>query len=252
MQNEPRYSPDGKRIAFDSLRSGQWSVWMADADGTNPVQLSRGGAAGYPSWSPDSQKIAFHVENSSGLWELYVIDIHEQTAHRLKTNVEEASNPVWSRDGKWIYFRGYQNKSRQIYRCPAEGGEAELILEMADLTDTEVESLDGTALYFANDDGALFKVSPIRANATATVMPGVANIAWNVPWTIDANGIYFVPQDNLRSLRFYDFETKKTRELFRAERNFGEGITISPDGRYLLFSRIDANNSDIMVARGFR
>jgi Tol biopolymer transport system component/DNA-binding winged helix-turn-helix (wHTH) protein len=252
MQNEPHYSPDGKHIAFDSARSGEWSVWMADPDGSNPIQLSQGGAAGYPTWSPDSQKIVFQMGQSDGHLGLYVIGIGEKVAHRLKVNVDEAAAPVWSHDGKWIYFRGFQRKSRQIYRTPAEGGEVSLVLEMLDLTAAEVESPDGKALYFMNDDGTMLTAPTGGTNVEAAHVAGMPRLAYGSPWTVVANGIYFVPLDTARSLWFYDFETKKTREVFHIARNFSEGISLSPDGRYLIYSQIDENNSDIMLARNFR
>ena len=106
QQNCSQYSPDGKHVAFDSARSGTWSVWVADADGGNPVQISHEGPAGFPRWSPDSQKITFDMVGLSGLEDVYTADISDRVAHKLKTNVREAEHPYWSHDGKWIYFRG--------------------------------------------------------------------------------------------------------------------------------------------------
>ena len=57
----PAYSPDGKRIAFSSNRTGVRQVWVADADGANPMALTNftAGVAGSPKWSPDGQTIVF-------------------------------------------------------------------------------------------------------------------------------------------------------------------------------------------------
>ncbi|MGA8037596.1 MAG: hypothetical protein WA823_04840 [Candidatus Acidiferrales bacterium] len=70
----------------------------------------------------------------------------------MKTNVKEAGHPYWSRDGRWIYFRGYQDTSRQIYRCPAEGGDAKLLVETHDLSDVHMESDDGKTLFSRGPD----------------------------------------------------------------------------------------------------
>ena len=40
-EDSPQYSPDGKRVAFSSCRSGSEQVWVCDGDGGNPVQLTR-------------------------------------------------------------------------------------------------------------------------------------------------------------------------------------------------------------------
>jgi len=48
----PQFSPDGKKLAFMSDRSGTMEIWVSDRDGSNPVQLSAVGNAGTPRWSP--------------------------------------------------------------------------------------------------------------------------------------------------------------------------------------------------------
>jgi Tol biopolymer transport system component len=64
VEQYPAYSPDGRRIAFMSERSGTQEIWVCDSDGSKAAQLtSFGGAAIYgPSWSPDSQNIAGQEE----------------------------------------------------------------------------------------------------------------------------------------------------------------------------------------------
>jgi Tol biopolymer transport system component len=58
---QAHYSPDGKRIAFESSRSGNEEIWACNADGSDPVQLTYFGNAwaGAPTWSPDGKEIAF-------------------------------------------------------------------------------------------------------------------------------------------------------------------------------------------------
>src|SRR5262249_1985560 len=60
---EAQFSPDGKRIAFDSNRSGSDEIWVCDSDGSNAVQLTSLGVGntGAPRWSPDGERIVFHT-----------------------------------------------------------------------------------------------------------------------------------------------------------------------------------------------
>jgi hypothetical protein len=80
-------------------------------------------------------------------------------------------------------------------------------------------------------------------------MPKISNEA---QWAVVPDGIYFSPQNNPRSICFYDFTTRHTRQIFRTDKDLAEGMSISPDRRYLLYSQIDESNSDIMLVSNFR
>jgi len=252
QQNCSQYSPDGKHVAFDSARSGTWSVWVADADGGNPVQISHEGPAGFPRWSPDSQKITFDMVGLSGLEDVYTADISDRVAHKLKTNVREAEHPYWSHDGKWIYFRGSEGVGHQLYRCPVGGGDATLLAGSLDLL-TMIESSDGKALYFpsriANSNMMMLALD--RSGATPQEVSGIPKVFLESQWTLVRDGIYFAPQDSPRSICFFDFATRHTREIFKADKDLSDGMSVSPDGRYLLYSQIDESNANIMIANHF-
>jgi len=252
QQNNSQYSPDGKHVVFDSARSGTWSVWVADADGGNLVQISHEGPAGSPRWSPDSQKITFVMTELSGLAGVYTADISDRVAHKLKTNVGKADHPYWSHDGKWIYFRGSEGVGHQLYRCPVEGGDATLLAGSLDLV-TSIESSDGKALYFpsriANPNIMMLALD--HSGATPQEVSGMPKITYFSQWTLVHDGIYFAPHDSPRSICFFDFATRHTREIFKADKDLGDGMSVSPDGRYMLYSQIDQSNANIMIANYF-
>ncbi|HMD07668.1 MAG TPA: winged helix-turn-helix domain-containing protein [Candidatus Acidoferrum sp.] len=252
QQNNSQYSPDGKHVAFDSARSGTWSVWVADADGTNLVQISHEGPAGFPRWSPDSQKITFDMIELSGLAGMYTADISDRVAHKLKTNVGKADHPYWSHDGKWIYFRGSEGVGHQLYRCPVGGGDATLLAGSLDLV-TSIESSDGKVLYFPSRiaNSNIMMLALDHSGATPQEVSGIPKVFNESQWTLVPDGLYFAPQDSPRSICFFDFATRHTREVFKADKDLGDGMSISPDGRYLLYSQIDESNSNIMLVNYF-
>jgi Tol biopolymer transport system component len=120
----PKYSPDGRHIAFASNRGGPPEIWTSDPDGQNVVQLSnlRGLATGSPAWSPDSRKVVFDSRNKTTEGQIradvYIVDIVERTPRKLMTNTPGAFNPSWSHDSNWIYFVGGSNDAagERIYR----------------------------------------------------------------------------------------------------------------------------------------
>ena len=100
-----QYSPDGKRIAFESDRSGVHGIWVSDADGSNAVELfsQAGASCGTPRWSPDGQRIAFDSDPEGNI-DIYVIRASGGKPIRLTTDSADDEAPSWSRDGKWVYF----------------------------------------------------------------------------------------------------------------------------------------------------
>ena len=101
----PKWSPDGKRIAFYSDRDGRYETWSIDAQGSNLQQMTKttGDTFNYPLWSPDGRRLlAVNPKNTS------LFDI----AGALPAGVAETLPPIeaglafyarsWSPDGKWL------------------------------------------------------------------------------------------------------------------------------------------------------
>ncbi len=126
----PRWSPDGSKIAFTSSRSGDYEIWVMNADGSDRQRLTRrSGWDGLPRWSPDGARIVFtgEIRDEEGLanFELFSInsdgsDLRQLTnTMSLKKHGEPASEeaghshhhdtawnsvPTWSPDGSLILF----------------------------------------------------------------------------------------------------------------------------------------------------
>ncbi len=100
--HHPTWSPDGKKIAFDS----GFYIWVVDADGSNLTQLTPHHGA-YPAWSPDGSKIAYsHHEGTKGS-DIWVMNSDGSSQRSLTDSSENDEFPGWSPDGKRIaYGRG--------------------------------------------------------------------------------------------------------------------------------------------------
>jgi len=99
------YSPDGRKIAFQSKRSGNWEVWTCDADGSNCMQITSfdGPQCGTPRWSPDGRWLALD-SRVDGQPEIYVVAADGGKPHRMTDHPSDNVLPSWSHDGLWIYF----------------------------------------------------------------------------------------------------------------------------------------------------
>jgi Tol biopolymer transport system component len=71
-------------------------------------------------------------------------------------------------------------------------------------------------------------------------------------WALSPGGIYFVPAEAPRSIRYFDLASKQTRQIFEADKNLDYGLSVSPDGRWILYSQESDVNSDIMLVDHFR
>jgi Tol biopolymer transport system component/DNA-binding winged helix-turn-helix (wHTH) protein len=252
-QFDAQYSPDGRRIAFASLRSGLQGVWISSDDGNNLVQISNPNyVSGSPQWSPDGNRIAF--DSFSGeKWEIYISEIAERKPRKLITNIPNVTRPRWSRDGKWIYFRAGEPGRVGVYRCPASGGDPIALAKDSDAINPR-ESLDGKTIYFAsNYEGSTLKQVALPAQPdTESEVHGLPRLSDADSWTLSPNGIYFVPAAAPKSLRYFDFATRQIREIFEVDRDFSGNLSVSPDGRWILYSQVGETSGDIMLIDHFQ
>jgi dipeptidyl aminopeptidase/acylaminoacyl peptidase len=98
---------------------------------------------------------------------------------------------------------------------------------------------------------ALYAVS-LRKLGTKVALKEIPMIHHAAFWTIVPGGIYFVPADAPKSIRYFDFRAKRVRQIFESDKRFWYGLSVSPDGRYILYSKVDEENQDIMLADKFR
>jgi Tol biopolymer transport system component/DNA-binding winged helix-turn-helix (wHTH) protein len=252
-----QYSPDGKRIAFQSLRSGVLGVWISNEDGSDLVEISNPTQpSGSPQWSPDGDKIAFD-SLSQNRWEIYVVDIAERKPRKLVTNISNVIKPHWSRNGKSIYFRSNQPGRAGLYRCPSSGGDAVALSKDIDGFSPQ-ESFDGKAAYFAirGVNSTLKHVTlpgqPGTESITESIVDGLPRLSNYSLWTLSPGGIYFVPAEAPRSVRYLDSATRQSRTIFEVDKDFARYLSLSPDGRWMLYSQIDGANGDIMIVDHFR
>ena len=93
----PVFSPDGRRVAFASDRSGNWDLYIMSVNGGQPMQVtSDSGQELHPSWSPDGTKIVYsRLSNQSGRWEVWISSLEENGKQQF---LGYGLFPEWSPD----------------------------------------------------------------------------------------------------------------------------------------------------------
>jgi Tol biopolymer transport system component len=124
----PAWSPDGRRIAFQSNRTGDHEIFVMNADGSGVVQLTDSdGIDAHPSWSPDGSKIVFasartgDMYASAGKMQIYVMDADGQHQARLTNNRVNDFAPEWSPDGQRIAFLSDRDGMPEVYVMRPDG-----------------------------------------------------------------------------------------------------------------------------------
>ena len=114
-EQQPRFSPDGKRIAFVSDRGGGDNVWLMNADGSDKRQLTKEDfrLLNQPSWSPDGRFIVakkhFTTARSLGTGEMWLYHVSGgggvQLVKRASEELQkELGEPIYAADGKSVFF----------------------------------------------------------------------------------------------------------------------------------------------------
>ena len=113
---------DGK-IAFTSLREGYFDVWIMNADGSDPVNLTQGRHCASPAWSPDGTKIAyigdiFNYDQDTGEaqfgGEIWLMDADGGNPQQLTDDSVHKTSLWWSEDGRSIYYTVPERDDRWI------------------------------------------------------------------------------------------------------------------------------------------
>jgi len=126
-------SSDGKYLFFqESETPTGFDIWLMDLSSEFQTQKLLGSSANelHPSISPDSQWLAY-ASDETGQWEVYVRPFPE-SARKIRISTEGGWEPIWSPDGKKIYFRNLNGTSIfevQFDSDKAEAGKPEILIE---------------------------------------------------------------------------------------------------------------------------
>lgn len=164
---EPRFSPDGTRIAFASNRAGNWDIWIMSVNGGMPVRVTQSSADEiHPSWSPDGTKLVYcSMPEQGGQWELWIADAIGGTSRRF---IGYGLFPDWSPVADEIVYQRARERGGHwfsIWKMQLVDGEPRYPTELA------ASATQAMILPRWNRDGTQITFATTAVDPDATVVP---------------------------------------------------------------------------------
>jgi dipeptidyl aminopeptidase/acylaminoacyl peptidase len=242
------FSPDGRRVAFSSGRSGDQEIWTSDPDGANAVQLTFMHAVdtNCPRWSPDGQLIAFS-STGKGEFDIYTVPAGGGKPRQLTSHPAIDLCPAFSRDGKSIYFASTRSGDYRIWKMPASGGDA--VQVTPNQGGVALESADGSLYYNpVSVIGSVWRLPPSGGQPVKVV----DGIVW-FNWYLLGAGLYYIDRaGDDAQLHYLDTVSGKSMIVAHNLGDVGAGLGVSPDGKTILYNRLDSSANDLMLVENFR
>lgn len=230
----PRFSPDGRRIAFTSDRGGGDNIWIMNADGSDKRQVTKENfrLINQPSWSPDGQSLAakkhFTTQRSLGTGEVWLYHVSGGAGVQLVKRASEAlqkelGEPTFAPDGGSVYYTRNVS-SGPIFEYAQDSQQSTFEIERYDLKTGEVTtavsgyggavrpnpSPDGTRISFVrrDKDQSQLWVKDLASGAERMIYGAldldlqetwaVTGVYPNMDWTPDSKSIVFWAGGKLR------------------------------------------------------
>lgn len=172
------WSPDGERIAFVTERDGDSEIYVMDADGANPINLTNHpGFDASPSWSPDGGQIVF--ESSRDLdSEVYLMNADGSNPVNLTNRPGPDGQPAWSPDGAHIAY--VSGADRDVFRMRADGSNPVNLTRNRGRDEYPTFSSDGRQVLFSSEREGLHDIFALEIDTDrvhATISAQASNDA---------------------------------------------------------------------------
>jgi len=263
---QPAYSPDGKRVAFASNRSGNLDLWTLELDSGALQQLTDDEAQDWdPAWSPDGRHILWSSDRGGHL-EIWMADADGSSPRQVTQDGLDAENPTMGGTGEWIIYWSANPDKLGVWKIRPDGTEATRLAEGPYLQ-PEVSPDGRYASYVLIELEELRSVISVVDTETGEIQPHSIEVPVRMQssgiiygrcrWLPDGSALAFVGQDEEGRSGVYlqDFvpgtDTSSTRrKLAGFSSDFiTESFGFSPDGKRVTIAALEPTQR-LLLAEG--
>jgi Tol biopolymer transport system component len=247
------FSPDGRRIAFVTRRSGRSEVWTCETDGSDcgpvPVTMPFEGQD-RPTWAPDGRRLLFEGALAGQQKAFfYVFDLIARTTEKLSSCPPDSRNAVWSADGAHVYFSADEALQLGVWKAAIDGSApAVRILDERNFIPVAEERGYLYLARFAGLTPQQFTMTMWRLSLRTGRKEQIPGEVWS-RYAVWHGKIVALEQHDAASgswLVLIDPDTGTKRVLDELG-PFTLQPAVSPDGRWVLFTRIEAERDLLLV-----
>jgi Tol biopolymer transport system component len=195
----PRWSPDGKKIVFDSTRDGNLEIYTMNADGTSQTRITNNAAFDeYPNWSPDGTKIVFDSSRDGDTHgEIYTMNADGTGVTRLTNDPGFDFYSGFSPDGTKITWQSSRNANQyDIFSMNADGTAQTNLTNTTSSQDINPNwSPDGTRIAFSSNSSGNYDIYMMNPDGTGRFADPLAKSfdelapAYQPDWKADSGGV---------------------------------------------------------------
>jgi Tol biopolymer transport system component len=196
VEKEPSWSPDGSLIAYVSDLGGNDDIWICDASGSNPINLTAGheGVDDFPVWAPDGRQIAFYSDRDGpGIYTMTTLGGDVRRRVQVSPGVRYTFSLDWSENGDLVYTDFDGSGAKQVYRLTNSEFQPRCLTCLLGIEEGQSGALSpsGEFLVFKSTEtggrGALFLVD-LRSSEVVPIEEGVDR----PQWTADGRAVLFL------------------------------------------------------------